>query len=222
MTAEKPWSEACERNREPILAVLREVFAAASDVLEIGSGTGQHAVHFARHLPHLVWHTSDRPEHHAGIQAWIDEALAMHALANVRAPVALDVRDTPWPVAAAGGVDGVFSANTLHIMDWASVQALFRGVACVLSAGSVLAIYGPFNYGGQFTSESNAQFDRALRARGVGSGLRDFEAVNALALGIGLELMRDVAMPANNRTLVWRRLSRGENSREARASDPES
>ncbi len=204
MTAEKPWSEACERNREPILVVLREAFAAARDALEIGSGTGQHAVYFARHLPHAVWHASDRPEHHAGIQAWIDEAVALHALANVRAPVALDVRDTQWPVTA---VDAVFSANTLHIMDWESVQALFRGVARVLNAGGVLVVYGPFNYGGQFTSESNARFDASLRARGVGSGLRDFEAVNELALDIGLELMRDVAMPANNRTLVWRRVS---------------
>ena len=174
----KPYSEACERNREPILAVLREAFASARDVLEIGSGTGQHAVYLAQHLPHLVWHTSDRPEHHAGIRAWIADA----ALTNVQAPIALDVRDARWPVPA---VDAVFSANTLHIMDWDAVQAAFRGIARVLNAGGMLAIYGPFNYGGRFASESNAHFDASLRARGVGSGLRDFEAVNTLALGIG-------------------------------------
>ena len=194
----KPWSEACERNREPILGVLREAFATARDVLEIGSGTGQHAVYFAQHLPHLMWRTSDLPEHHAGIQAWISDA----APANVQPPVALDVRETPWPVPA---VDAVFSANTLHIMDWQAVQAAFRGMARVLRAGGTLVIYGPFNYGGHFTSDSNARFDASLRSRGVGSGLRDFEAVHALARDIGLELLQDVAMPANNRTLVWRR-----------------
>ncbi len=194
----KPYSEACERNQGPILEVLREAFANARDALEIGSGTGQHAVYFARRLPHLTWHASDAPEHHAGINAWIAEA----ALTNIRAPVALDVRDAPWPVQT---VDAVYSANTLHIMDWAAVQAMFRGLARALNAGGVLVIYGPFNYGGQFTSQSNAHFDASLRSRGVGSGLRDFEAVNALALGIGLALQQDVAMPANNRTLVWRR-----------------
>lgn len=198
----RPYSEACERNREPILTVLREAFASARDVLEIGSGTGQHAVYFGQHLPHLVWHAADRPEHHAGIQSWITDA----ALPNVRMPVALDVRDTPWPVSA---VDAVFTANTLHIMDWDAVQALFRGVARVLNVGGTLVIYGPFNYGGGFTSASNARFDASLRARGVGSGLRDFEAVNALALGIGLMLISDNAMPANNRTLVWRRVNSG-------------
>ena len=195
----KPWSEACERNREPILGVLREAFAAARDVLEIGSGTGQHAVYFAQALPHLTWHASDRAEHHAGIYAWIAEA----ALTNLRPPLVLDVRETLWPVPA---VDAVFSANTLHIMDWESVQAAFRGIARVLHEGGTLVVYGPFNEGGKFTSDSNARFDAALRARGVGSGLRDVEAVNALAQDGGLELVQDVTMPANNRTLVWQRM----------------
>ncbi len=196
----KPYSEACERNRGPILDVLRVAFATAREVLEIGSGTGQHAVHFARHLPHLTWHTSDVPEHHAGINAWITDS----ALANIMPPVALDVRDARWPVTT---VDAVFSANTLHIMDSNAVQAMFHGVARVLNPGGVVAIYGPFNYGGTFTSDSNARFDASLRARGVGSALRDFDAVDALARDIGLELVRDMAMPANNRTLVWRRVN---------------
>jgi cyclopropane fatty-acyl-phospholipid synthase-like methyltransferase len=196
----KPYSEACERNRDPILDVLRVAFADAREVLEIGSGTGQHAVYFARHLPHLTWHASDVAEHHAGINAWIAEA----ALPNLRAPVALDVREERWPV-AAGSVDGVFSANTLHIMDWGAVEAFFRGVASVLKPGGVLAVYGPFNDGGQFTAPSNARFDAMLRARGEGSALRDVEAVDALARGIGLARTLDAPMPANNRTLVWRR-----------------
>ena len=193
----KPYSEACERNRSPILGVLREALAAARDVLEIGSGTGQHAAYFAGHLPHLIWHASDLPEHHEGISAWIAEA----ALPNLRAPVALDVREGRWPLQV---VDAVFTANTLHIMDWASVQAAFEGIGRVLTAQGTLVVYGPFNDGGRFTSDSNARFDQMLRARGVGSALRDVEAVNALAQGIGLELACDVPMPANNRTLVWR------------------
>lgn len=194
----KPWSEACDRNRDPILQVLREDFACTRHVLEIGSGSGQHAVYLAQHLPHLTWQTSDVAEHHAGIEAWIAES----GLPNVKAPMALDVRDAPWPLDAT---DAVYTANTLHIMDWDCVQAFFGGVARVLRVGGTLAVYGPFNYAGRFTSDSNAQFDAMLRARGVGSALRDFEAVNKLALDIGLRLVRDVAMPANNRTLVWRR-----------------
>lgn len=195
-----PFSEACVRNRAPILEVLRAAFATVKTALEIGSGTGQHAVYFAQHLPHLTWQTSDAEveAHHPGIKAWIEAS----GLTNVRHPLALDVRQTPWPLTAA---DAVFSANTLHIMDSASVEAFFAGVGRVLGVGGMLAVYGPFNYDGKFTSASNAQFDAALRARGVGSALRDFEAIDALAQGFGFGLIRDVAMPANNRTLVWRR-----------------
>ena len=197
----KLFSEACERNREPILAVLREAFAEPArvrTVLEIGSGTGQHAVYFAEHLPDVAWQCSDLPEHHPGINAWIDDA----PCANVLRPLALDVREAVWPVAA---VDAVYTANTLHIMDSASVEATFRGIARVVRGGGVVVAYGPFNYQGAFTSASNAQFDAILRARGVGSALRDFEAVDALARGAGLTLVCDVPMPANNRTLVWRK-----------------
>jgi cyclopropane fatty-acyl-phospholipid synthase-like methyltransferase len=198
MKPAKPFSDACERNRAPILDVLREDFARARQVLEIGSGTGQHAVYFAQHLPYLTWQTSDVPEHHAGISAWIADS----GLTNVKFPLTLDVRQSPWPLASA---DAIFTANTLHIMDYACVEAFFQGVARVLAAQGVLAVYGPFNYGGQFTSASNAQFDALLRSRGVGSALRDFEAVDALARDAGLALARDVAMPSNNRMLVWQR-----------------
>lgn len=196
----KPFSEACERNRGPILEVLRNAFAKVNHVLEIGSGTGQHAVYFAQALAYLTWQTSDVASYHAGIRAWIDDS----GLANVRAPLTLDVRVTPWPIAKT---EAIFSANILHIMDGASVEAFFAGVGRVLPVNGMLVVYGPFNYGGRFTAESNARFDAMLRAQGVGSALRDFETIDALARDIGLKLLRDQAMPANNRTLVWRRVS---------------
>lgn len=196
---EKPHAPACERNREPILAVLRKHFPDRRDVLEIGSGTGQHAVHFAAAMPWLRWQCSDRAEHLPGIRLWLDEA----GLANTPAPIELDVAGE-WP---RRRFDAVFSANTLHIMGWADVQRFFNGIAAVLEAGGVLAVYGPFNYGGDYTSDSNREFDAWLQARDPRSGIRDFEAVDALARGIGLMRIDDVAMPANNRLLLWRRSS---------------
>lgn len=194
---DKPFSESCVQNRDPILAILRPLFADRRHVLEIGSGTGQHAVYFAADLPHLVWQTADVPQHHPGIQAWLEEA----ALPNVLPPLALDVNDSAW---RSGRYDAVFSANTLHIMGWPEVERFFAGVGAVLEAGGILAVYGPFNYGGRYTSESNARFDAWLKARDPASGVRDFEAVDALARSQGLVLQQDIAMPANNRTLVWR------------------
>jgi cyclopropane fatty-acyl-phospholipid synthase-like methyltransferase len=192
-------SEACERNKGPILAVLAGELDASRAVLEIGSGTGQHAVHFATHLPHLTWQPSD-------VRAQLPpliERLAREAPPNVRAPVALDVRDDPWPLA---GFDAVFSANSLHIMAWSAVREFFRGTGAVLRAGGVLCVYGPVRYRGEYTSESNAQFDLWLKARDPQSGIRDFEALDELALAQGLRLRADHAMPANNQTLVWRRM----------------
>ncbi|MFA7488336.1 MAG: DUF938 domain-containing protein [Lysobacteraceae bacterium] len=194
---EKPHSPACERNREPILAVLREHFAARRQVLEIGSGTGQHAVFFAAAMPWLQWQASDRAEYLPGIRAWLDDA----RLPNTPAPLELDVL-AAWP---ALDVDAVFSANTLHIMGWDGVQALFEGVGKLLAdSGDTLIVYGPFNYGGAYTSDSNRQFDAWLKARDPRSGIRDFEAVDALAEAAGLRLLADIEMPANNRCLVWR------------------
>ena len=195
---DKPFAESCVQNRDPILAVLGEVFADRRRVLEIGSGTGQHAVYFGAALPHLVWQTADVPAHHAGILAWLADA----ALSNVLPPLALEACQTDW---RCGRYDAVFSANTLHIMGWPEVECFFAGVGAVLEPGGMLAVYGPFNYDGTFTSDSNARFDAWLKARDPASGVRDFEAVDALARAQGLVLMRDFAMPANNRTLVWRR-----------------
>ena len=194
----KPFAESCVQNRDPILAVLREWFADRSAVLEIGSGTGQHAVYFGAELPQLRWQTADVVPHHAGILAWLNEA----ALPNVLPPLALDVSHPEW---RSGRYDAIFSANTLHIMGWPEVEHFFAGVGAVLEPGGVLVVYGPFNTNGAFTSESNARFDAWLKARDPASGVRDFEAVDALARAQDLILQQDIAMPANNRTLVWRK-----------------
>ena len=194
----KPYSESSEQNRDPIMAVLRTVFADRQHVLEIASGTGQHAVYFGAEFPHLTWQTSELPQNLPGIQAWLDEA----ELPNVLAPVALDVSDDAWPVDM---VDAIFNANTVHIIGWPAVQKLFAGIGRVLLPGGIVCMYGPFNYNGRFTSESNARFDVWLKNRDPASGVRDFEAINALAEAQGLNLIDDVEMPANNRTLIWRR-----------------
>lgn len=199
---QRPFSAACERNREPILAVLRDVFADGRHVLEIGSGTGQHAVHFAAAMPWLQWQSSDAVENLDGIRAWLDEA----GLPNTPAPIELQaVADAGLRPTPGRRFDGVFSANTLHIMGWPEVQALFASLPDVLEARAVVAVYGPFNRAGSYTSDSNREFDAWLKARDPRSGIRDFEAVDALARTAGLELAIDAAMPANNVLLAWRR-----------------
>jgi cyclopropane fatty-acyl-phospholipid synthase-like methyltransferase len=195
---DKPFSPSCERNREPILAVLREAFAARRRVLEIGSGSGQHAVHFAAAMPRLEWQCSDVAGNLAGISVWLDEA----GLQNTPAPIALDVARDPWPRTC---FDAAFTANSLHIMDWASVQALFAGLAGALDAEATVVAYGPFNRNGKYTSDSNREFDAWLKARDPRSGIRDAEAVDALAREAGLSLAGDIAMPANNHCLIWQR-----------------
>ena len=195
---DKPFAPACERNRDPILAVLRTTCAERRDVLEIGSGTGQHAVHFAAAMPWLTWQCSDVAENLPGIRSWLDDA----ALANTPSPIVLDVQNGPWP---AQRFDAAFSANTLHIMGWPAVQDFFRGLDAVLAADATLVVYGPFNDDGAYTSDSNRDFDGWLKARDPRSGIRDAGAVDALARAIGLRLVDDVAMPANNRCLIWRR-----------------
>ena len=194
---EKPYSPSCERNSEPILDVLRPYFSDRRQVLEIGSGTGQHAVYFAAALPQLSWQASDREEYLPGIRAWLNEA----ALPNTPAPLRLDVAGA-WPHAT---FDAVFSANTLHIMAWSEVQRLFARLPEVTGADATLIIYGPFNHHGRHSSASNAAFDQSLRRLGAHMAIRDAEAVDALAESVGLMLIDDIAMPANNRCRVWRR-----------------
>jgi hypothetical protein len=186
----KPFSEASERNRGPILAILKRVFADRRCVLEIGSGTGQHAAYFAPELPHLVWQASDVAENLPGIREWVSDP----------PPIELDV-DNEWP---SLDVDAVFSANTCHIMSWPQVERMFEGIG-KLPTLKIFCLYGPFSYGGKHTSESNARFDAMLRARDPASGLRNVEDIVQLASLNGLRLEEDNAMPANNRLLVFRR-----------------
>lgn len=200
---DKPDAPSCARNREPILEVLRDHFADRRTVLEIGSGTGQHAIFFAAKLPHLSWQTSDCAGNLAGIQAWLDEG----ALPNTPAPIRLDVNE-PWP---ATRYDAAFGANILHIMSWCEVERLFACLPGIMAGDFKLVVYGPFNYGGRFTSASNASFDTSLKEQGAHQGLRDFDVVNALAAQAGLNLVEDRVMPSNNRCLVWGRRRSVEN-----------
>jgi cyclopropane fatty-acyl-phospholipid synthase-like methyltransferase len=193
----KPYAESCDRNRDPILEVLSRHFSDRKSVLEVGSGTGQHAVYFAAALPHLIRQTSDVADNLPGISAWLEEARP----GNTPPPIPFDVKGV-WPDKT---FDAVFSANTLHIMSWQEVEMLFARLPALLARDAKLAIYGPFNYEGRFTSASNASFNEWLQKRGAQMAIRDFEAVNALAEGAGLSLTEDIAMPANNRMLVWKK-----------------
>ena len=194
----KPDAPSTVRNRDAILAVLKQHFADRRRVLEIGSGSGQHAIYFAAALPHLQWQTSDRNEQLPGIQAWLNDA----ALANTPPAIALDVNQPDWPTAS---FDAVFSANTLHILSWPEVERLFAALPSSTQPDCKLLIYGPFNADGGYTSDSNAAFDRWLKTQSPDRGIRDFAAVNALATAAGFELLANIAMPANNRCLLWQR-----------------
>ncbi|MDH5180028.1 MAG: class I SAM-dependent methyltransferase [Gammaproteobacteria bacterium] len=195
----KPYSESSEQNRAPILAVIQPLLQSCHRLLEIGSGTGQHAVYFAPEFPHLIWQPSDRQENLPGIRLWLAETQA----ANIPAPLELDVTQANnWPQETC---DAVFTANTLHIMHWHEVEAFFQGVGRLLEQAGRLMVYGPFNYNGRYTSPSNEQFDAWLKQRDPHSGIRHFEAINELAEAAGLYLIEDYAMPANNRILYWRK-----------------
>jgi cyclopropane fatty-acyl-phospholipid synthase-like methyltransferase len=194
----KTHSEACARNRDPILAVLRQWMIAPGTVLEIGAGTGQHAVHFAAAMPHLRWVATDLEENHVGISAWIEES----ALTNISGPVTLNVRDSDWPFSS---LQYVYSANTAHIMSWESVAHMFAGVGRVLRRRGFFILYGPFNRDGKFTSESNREFDELLRSRDPAMGIRDDQALIALASRCELTYAADYSMPARNRMLVWQK-----------------
>lgn len=194
---QKPYAESCEQNRDPILSVIEPLLKNQRTVLEIGSGTGQHAVYFSKNMPHLLWQPSDQEQYLAGIQLWRNEA----KLVNVAEPFELNVTQSRWP---GEKYDAVFTANTLHIMHWNDVLAFFKGVAESLNQNGLLMIYGPFNYNFQYTSESNARFDNWLKERDPHSGIRHFEEINELASRHGLVLENDYSMPANNRILCWK------------------
>ncbi|ACJ29697.1 Conserved hypothetical protein [Shewanella piezotolerans WP3] len=193
-----PYSQSCENNKAAIAAILQDSFSQSSHVLEVGSGSGQHAVHFAKLLPHLTWQTSDQLEYHSGINAWLAESPSD----NLRKPLELDVLQ-PWPIDQLEQpfIDAIFTANTLHIMSKEMVRQFFFGVGRHLSENGQLCIYGPFNYQGQYSSESNRNFDRWLADRNPQSAIRDFEWIMQLAEEQGLQLIADFSMPANNRLL---------------------
>ncbi len=193
-----PFSQACENNKKPILQILRRVLVNCRHVFEIGSGTGQHAVYFAAELPTLTWHCSDVADSLHGIRQWC----IIHPSNNLIGPTAFDIRHPDWPTQ----MDAVFSANTAHIMSWPLVEKMLREVARQLPADGLFLLYGPFNYHGQFTSESNARFDAWLKMQSPDQGIRDFETLDQVAQAAGLELVEDNAMPANNRLLVWQKV----------------
>jgi SAM-dependent methyltransferase len=190
---------ATERNRDAILEVLRGVLPPTGLVLEIASGTGQHAVHFAAAMPGLTWQPSDPDaDARASIAAWTAHA----GLGNVRAPLALDVTQSPWPVERA---DAMVCINMIHISPWTAAQALFAGAGRLLGEGGVLYLYGPYRRYDDHTAPSNAAFDAQLRATNPAWGVRDMEAVIALGEAVGLRCDEPVAMPANNFSLIFRK-----------------
>ena len=196
MKPNKPFAESSEQNKDVILEVLTQVFEEPGQVLEIGSGTGQHAVYFSEKLPHLHWQPSDVADNLPGIRMWLEES----DCDNLADCTEIDLQKHEFPQQA---YDYVFTANTVHIVSWPLVQAMFAGVGQALKPGGRFVIYGPFNYEGKFTSESNARFDQWLKQRDPASGIRHFEELVKLAEGNEMVLLRDFEMPVNNRVLVW-------------------
>ena len=199
----KPYSAACEQNRDPILSVFQQLIEngrlpETSHILEIGSGTGQHAVYFGEALPTLTWQCSDQAQYHPGINAWLGEA----QLSNVLAPIPLNASEDPWPTVE---YEAIYSANVMHIMHWENVVDLFSHASGCLKSEGLMMCYGPFNYENQYTSQSNAGFDQHLRMRDPKSGIRNFEDLQDLAEAAGLTFYHDYEMPANNRVLVWKK-----------------
>ena len=192
----KPCAESSVQNRVPIFAVIEPLLKDCQSVLEIGSGTGQHAVYFGKDLPHLTWQTSDVSENHDAIRQWVEES----GLDNVKMPITLDTDKSDWP---DGLFDAVFSANTVHIMHLHEVEAMFAGIGRILAPTGKFLLYGPFNYAGHYTSESNQRFDQWLKDRDPGSCIKDFETLCELADQAEMKLIEDFEMPANNRILYW-------------------
>jgi len=193
----KQYSESCIQNQDPILSIIKPLLTNVNSVLEIGSGTGQHAVYFAKHMSHIKWQASDQSQYLPSVNAWIDEA----NLDNLPNAIELDVTQS-WPNLK---FEAIFSANTTHIMSWEMVIDFFDRAGHSLRAGGLFILYGPFNYQGQYTSQSNANFDLWLKNRDSRSAIRDFEALNQLAQKAGLSLVNDYKMPANNRILHWKK-----------------
>lgn len=197
MTNDLPYSQACENNKVPILEKLKAIFIMPGKVLEIGTLTGQHAVHFAQAMPHLQWQPSDHPEAADLCRPRLEQA----ALPNILPVVELDVSDANWPVES---FHWAFSANTAHIMSWSEVEQMFRGIGERLSEDGAFCLYGPFNDQGEYSSDSNRRFDQHLRSQASHMGIRDLIDLSALAESGGMTLSENYPMPANNRLLVFR------------------
>ena len=196
---QKPYSESCDQNKAPILSIIEPLFTSCSDILEVGSGTGQHAIYFAEKMPHIRWHCSDCAPYIAGINQWIDES----DVQNVVAPIVLDVTGSQWPTLQ---VDAIFTANSIHIMHEQDVINFIKGAGRLLKKGGHLMIYGPFNYEGSFTSASNESFQQWLKSRDSLSGIKHFEDIVSLASSNALQLCTDYEMPANNRILHFKKM----------------
>ena len=195
---QRPYAESCDQNKQVIFDVIKEEFSNPGDLLEIGSGTGQHAVYFSEHLLHINWQTSEVEDQLAGIKLWMQDV--NHN--RMRSPIVIDVIDELWP---SKEMDYVFTANTAQIISWPHVLGMFKGVGKVLKPGGKFVQYGPFNYNGEYTSASNAQFDVWLKQRDPNSGIRNFQDIEKLAAENGMSLYQDYEMPANNRILVWQK-----------------
>lgn len=196
----KDFAPACERNKEPILGVLKEIIADKSLVLEIGSGTGQHASYFAQNLQCVRWQPSELSNCLDSIREYRLEI----GVNNFLEPIVLDLLQPSWPIDHA---DAVVCINTVHIIEWEAVENLFSGVERVLTTDGLFFVYGPYQYRDRALEPSNAKFDQWLKTRDSRSGIREFEAVNHLARQHGLDLVEDRPMPANNRSIWWRRAS---------------
>jgi len=194
----KPFLQACENNKRPILEIIKDVWTEPVEIIEIGSGTGQHAVFFAEYLPHVIWQPTDQKEYLPGINLWLDEA----NLSNVNKPIELNVQETPWPVT---GINALFSANTLHIMSWDTVVVFFQKLGIYLLPGAKFCSYGPFNKHGTYTSESNARFDIWLKQQDAASAIRHIDELEELANKYGMKLIEEIDMPSNNKILIWQK-----------------
>lgn len=197
---EKPFSQACENNKSAIAEGLDPYLRGVKRVLEIGSGTGQHAVYFAQRFPELVWQTSDVAANHAGIQSWLHEA----SLPNIREPIELDINARSW-----GDMNhpAIYLSNVVHIIEPNMVERLFEHLKSALGTDGLLFMYGPYNYGGRFTSDGNKRLDEWLKSLHPEYGIREFEQIDELARNASLTLLDDSTMPANNRLLIWRRVN---------------
>ncbi len=198
MIPEKPYAISCDRNSAPILEVLKEYLKDYKKLVEMGAGTGQHAIYMAPHFPELEWYLLDQKDRHEGIKTWLHD----FPRANVKGPIEYSIGENDWPISDC---DVVFTSNTLHIVSWEKDLQFFDDLTNALSSGGLFMAYGAFNYNGDFSSESNKKFEEWLKERDPASGIKDFEKVKAELEKRDFELVKDHEMPSNNRLLVFKK-----------------